>query len=122
MRVTRDGESPRTFALKRAPELGGLLSSFAGLLAGDAAAVGQKFSVIANGSDEAWALELAPLDAGGRRGLQQILVSGMNNEVRCFAMLGADGATSVMLLGAEAESRLADLATLEALLEHCRAE
>jgi hypothetical protein len=37
VRIEREGESPRTFGLKRVLELQGFVSAFAGLLAGDAA-------------------------------------------------------------------------------------
>ena len=87
VRVAREGEPPRTFALKRAPELGGLLTSFVALLSGDAAAVAREFSVVAIGDEGAWALELAPLDGTKRRRLQQILASGMDDELKCLAVL-----------------------------------
>jgi Outer membrane lipoprotein carrier protein LolA-like len=122
VRVEREGEPPRTFALKRAPELGGLLTSLVALLSGDAAAVAREFSVVASGDEGAWALELAPLDGAKRRRLQQILVSGADDELECFAVLTSDGAASVMLLGEDAADAMATNPTLETLLRQCRAE
>jgi outer membrane lipoprotein carrier protein LolA len=122
VRVAREGDPPRTFALKRSPELGGLLTSFVALLSGDAAAVAREFSVVAIGDEGAWALELAPLDGTKRRRLQQILVSGMDDELNCLAVLTSDGGASVMLLGEDAAGAIATDAMLETLLRQCRAE
>ena len=93
--------------LKRAPELRGLLSGFTALLTGDAAALERNFSVAANGSDDAWTLELTPTDTRARRRLQQIEVNGRADVPRCFSMLTADGGASVLLLGAAARARAA---------------
>jgi hypothetical protein len=122
VRVEREGENPRTFALKRAPELGGLLTSFVALLSGDAARVTREFSVTASGRDAAWTMELTPLDNRQRRRLQEIVVGGAGAEPKCFVLLGADGAGTVMLLGADAAARLTPAASLDGLLGECRTE
>jgi Outer membrane lipoprotein carrier protein LolA-like len=119
VRVEREGEPPRSFALRRAPELRGLLDGFSALLAGDAESIKLRFDVVVAGDENNWRLELTPRDAGARRRLQQIVVVGAANTPRCFSMTNAEGGSSVMLLGeAAAESVAADV-TLEALQKRC---
>jgi hypothetical protein len=122
VRVEREGEPPRSFGLNRAPELRGLLSGFTALLAGDPAAIERGFSVAANGTDEAWTLELTPSDARARRRLQQIVVNGRADVPQCFTMLTANGGASVLLLGAAADRELPKPTTLDALKHLCSAE
>lgn len=120
--VQREGEAPRTFALRRAPELRGLLAAFGGLLAGDGPAVKKDFGVAVSGSDQAWALELTPLDARVGRRLKRILVSGTGNEPSCFSTFTVDGGATVLMLGAATDTEVPPDATLESLLGRCRAE
>jgi hypothetical protein len=122
VRVQREGESARTFALKRAPELGGLLASFVALLSGDASTVAREFSVTASGSDAAWMIELTPLESRQRRRLQEIVVGGAGNEPRCIVVVSSQGGGTVMLLGEGARDRLTAAATLDSLLRQCRTE
>jgi hypothetical protein len=108
VRVVREGEPARSFALKRAPELRMLLSGFAGLLTGDAAIVGQTFDTSltehpspiehAEGA-HSWTLTLTPTDARARKRLKSIEVTGNEATPRCFKILMTDGGASVMLLG-----------------------
>jgi hypothetical protein len=122
VRVEREGSPPRSFGLNRAPELRGLLSGFTALLAGDAAALERTFSIAANGSDDAWTLELTPTDKRGRRRLQQIVVNGRADVPQCLTMFIANAGASVLLLGAAAERELPKPTTLEALKHLCSAE
>jgi hypothetical protein len=121
VRVEREGEPARSFGLNRAPELRGLLSGFTALLAGDPAAIERSFSVAANGTDDAWTLELTPTDARARRRLQQIVVNGRADVPQCFTMLTANGGASVLLLGAAAGRELPKPTTLDALKHLCSA-
>jgi hypothetical protein len=122
VRVAREGEPERSFALKRAPELRGLLNGFTALLAGDADAIKRSFSTHVSTAGDSWTLELAPLDAKARRRLQQIVVSGHADVPSCFTMLNADGGASVLLLGEAAGSDLPKPMTLDAVRALCRAE
>ena len=122
VRVEREGENARTFALKRAPELGGLLAGFVALLSGDAAAVTREFSLAASGDGGRWTIELTPLDGRQRRRLQQIVLGGAGNEPACLVVLSAQGGGTVTLLGAEAARLPTAAATLDDLLAQCRAE
>lgn len=119
VKVERDGEKPRSFALKHAPELRGLLSGFSAMLSGDAASLRQTFNVELSGDDDSWQLKLTPIDTKARRRLQQIDVAGRQSEPRCFSMTTADGASSVLLLGAAAREPVAPEVTLVALQRRC---
>lgn len=119
VRIERDGERPRTFALKRAPELQGLLNAFAGLLAGDPAAVERSFATSVSGSAEAWELRLAPHDARARQRLRELTMMGAQETPRCMTMLTADGAHSVMLLGEAAARTVAPTVSAAELQTYC---
>jgi outer membrane lipoprotein-sorting protein len=118
VKVERDGEKPRSFALKHAPELRGLLSGFSAMLSGDAASLRKTFDVEMSGDDDVWTLKLTPTDTKARRRLQQIEVNGHQSDPRCFSMTTADGASSVLLLGAAAEPVATDV-TLVSLQRRC---
>jgi hypothetical protein len=117
--VEREGEPPRSFALRRAPELRGLLEGFSALLTGDASAIKSRFDIGVAGDEDHWRLELTPRDAGALRRLQQIVVAGAANTPRCFSMKLADGGSSVMLIGDAAAEPVAAEVTLEELQRRC---
>jgi hypothetical protein len=120
--MTRDGERARTFALRRAPELRGLLTGFVALLAGDAAAIKSDFDVDVSGSADAWKLELTPRDETVRRRLTSLVASGAGANLRCMVMRNAEDGATVMLLGAAAADGVASDATLASMLGRCYAE
>ncbi len=130
VRVEREGTPPRSFALKRAPELRALLSGFAALLAGDPAALERNFKVELSGDEHAWTLALLPLERAQRR--QQITVNGSGDSPRCFSMRSTapasrgtrdtPGSANIMLLGEAARIALPEAPTIDSLLQRCRAE
>jgi Outer membrane lipoprotein carrier protein LolA-like len=120
VRVEREGEQPRSFALKRAPELRGLLTGFSALLSGDVAGLQRSFEVQAQGTDASWTLQLAPLDARARRRLQRMEITGHDATPRCFSLFNADGGASVMLLADAAQEHVPADVTLGALQEKCK--
>lgn len=120
VRVEREGEPARSFGLKRAPELRGLLTGFSSLLTGDAAGLRRSFDVQANGTEESWTLQLVPLDPKARRRLQKIAIDGHDVTPRCFSLLNAEGSASVMLLGAAAQEPVPADVTLSSLQERCK--
>ena len=122
VRIERDGEPTRTFALRRAPELRGFLTGLVGLLGGDGAFIEEHFGITAGGDDAAWSLALAPVDAKLRQRLRQILVYGNGSEPRCFSMLDTAGGASVMLLGPAANRTLSPDVTLKDVLVICGAQ
>ena len=119
VKVERDGEKPRSFALKHAPELRGLLSGFSAMLLGDAAALRKAFEVELSGDDDAWTLKLIPPDTKTGRRLRGIKVDGRQSEPRCFTMTLADGGSSVLLLGNTAMEPVASDVTPIALQRRC---
>jgi hypothetical protein len=120
--VTRDGERSRTFALRRAPELRGMLTLFIGLLAGDAGSITSEFEVSVSGSTDAWKLELTPRDTALRRRLTALTANGAGGDLRCITMRNPDDGATVMLLGATAAGGIAADATLAGLLGRCGIE
>lgn len=123
VRVEREGERPRSFALQRAPELRGLLHGFSALLSGDAAGLRRSFSITSQiSSDQAWAIAMTPLDAKARRRVQQLIVVGRGNEPSCLTLTTADNGASVMLLGNAARASIPAQATVEQLAALCREE
>ena len=100
--VAREGERTRSFSLRRAPELRGLLGGFAALLAGDRAALERAFEVRLDAGGADWRLTLVPRDAGLRRQLASLVVEGRDAAPRCFLSTEADGDQSLMRVGAAA--------------------
>jgi hypothetical protein len=119
VRVEREGEAQRTFALKRSPELAGYLGAFGALLRGDAAALEQAFAVSAAGEDSAWMLTLTPRDQRTRRRIAAIEVRGSGGEPFCLATRDNEGGGSVVLLGVATAVPIAPDASLDDVLERC---
>ena len=119
VKVEREGERPRSFALKHAPELRGLLTGFSAMLAGDADMLRRAFTVEANGRGDAWALRLRPKAAQAPRRLLSIEIIGAGTEPRCFSMRTADAAHSMLLLGAVSREPLPEWLTEKALYKLC---
>lgn len=119
VKVSREGEPVRSFALKRAPELQGLLQAFAALLAGDPAQAEKDFTVMATGNEASWQLILTPADARARRRVKQVEIDGREGTPRCFAVVNANEGASVMLLGAAADAELPRPLTREWITRFC---
>jgi hypothetical protein len=117
----REGRQPRSFSLKRAPQLQGLLDSFVALLSGDASKLGDAFQV-RHGGDPAgqWTLTLTPNDPKVAKTIASIRIDGHGNAPRCMAMQEADGDLSIDLLGALA-TQMPAAPTPAALTALCQA-
>jgi hypothetical protein len=122
VRIERDGEAVRSFALKRAPEFEGFLGAFTALLAGDAATLERDFAVTASGDEARWSLELTPSDERTRRRVRAIAIHGSRGEPRCLATLDVRGGGSVLMIGSQAAAPIAPDTSLDALLARCRTE
>lgn len=120
VRVTREGEPDRTFALQRAPELRTLLQAFASLLGGNRATLERYFRLQAEGDLDQWTLELTPLDAHIQRRLERVSITGKHELPQCFSLYTHDGGVSIMLLGAMASIDLSPTITPATLLRHCQ--
>ncbi len=120
----RDGRKPRSFSLKRAPQLQVLLDSFVALLGGDASRLNQAFSITFDstrhdGGADAWTLTLTPRDTRVAKTVASIQIDGRGNEPRCMRMQEADGDLAVDLLGVLA-TRMPVAPTRETLLALCK--
>jgi hypothetical protein len=117
--VSREGERERRFALRRAPELQGLLHAFSALLGGDHTALERDFTIAASGTPQTWQIELTPRDARLRERIAQFRIDGHDRQAQCFWLLGADAGFSVMLLGPLARTELPSPLTREGLQLTC---
>jgi hypothetical protein len=120
VRVERQGEPVRSFALKRAPELRSLLTGFSALLTGDATTVEQSFDLSSQGDESHWTLSLVPKDPRTRQRMSEVRVNGRKQEPRCFSIINADGGASIMMLGAAAQVEMPIKLTREWVEKHCR--
>jgi hypothetical protein len=119
VRVEREGEPSRSFALKRAPELKGLLTGFSALLSGDRSTIEREFEVAATGDDAGWTMTLTPSDSRIRKRLPKIEIRGHANTPRCFSLALSNDSASVMLLGDAAGIELPRDLTREWLEKEC---
>jgi len=115
--VTREGKPERRFALSRAPELAALQSSFGALLSGDIDALRARYTVDVQGTDADWSLRLRPRDAALAGRLQDIVLHGGGDELRCIESRPVKGPVQRTLLAGAAQAALrtgddADIAAL----------
>ena len=120
VRIEREGESPRTFGLKRA-RAAGLRLGVRRAARRRRGELEQDFTLSASGDAAGWQLELAPKEARARRRIRSVLVSGHASEPRCFAVLDTQGGGSVILVGPTV-APLDGGVGLDSLLARCRAE
>ena len=121
VRVEREGQPARSFALKRAPELRGLLNGFSSLLNGDAGGLRSSFGIDAKlAVDGTWNITMKPLDVKAQRRVKQLDAVGRENEPRCFTLTTADSGVSVMLLGTTSQQSIPAQVTVEQLDALCR--
>lgn len=115
VRIYRAGRPERRFSLKRAPELGGLLTGFAAILGGDRVALEREFELsLANGAS--WQLTLTPRSSRLRARVASIRVRGADDAPDCIVTVTKNtGAEAELLLGAAATDP--DIARQRAL--HC---
>jgi len=120
--VSREGEAERSFSLKRAPELRGLLASFAAMLAGDARTLERFFTPKLTGpagDDARWTLELEPRREKLHARLGTLRVYGTKKSPHCISMGGAGGQGSVILLGPAASAAQGEPRTQDGLERLC---
>lgn len=118
---TREGKSPRSFSLKRAPQLQGLLDSFVAVLSGNAAALARDFELSLDGPPaQSWVLAMVPRDSGVRSSVASIRIAGRGSVPRCLVMAEADGDLVFDLLGPLA-TKMPAKPTRAALAQLCTA-
>ena len=104
--VTREGQKPRRFSLRRVTELNMLIASFAALLSGDGAALERVFTLDLERQADEWQLAMTPRDARTRQHIARIALTGRGAEVRCLTMTEPDADASILLLGAAPDTKL----------------
>jgi hypothetical protein len=148
VRVRREGQTPRRFSLDRAPELRGMLASFAGLLAGDRKSLEAYFEAAVIGArpasatragarretspdgdvsnpaftpvgDSTWTITLAPKSERLAKRVATIEMQGRGNVPRCVWVREPDGDATLSLLGAAGAAPVPRDATREALAQRC---
>jgi hypothetical protein len=120
--VEREGSKPRHFSLDRAPELRGMLASFAALLQGDRQMLERYFVVALQGTDARWGITLSPRDAKLKRRLSRITVDGRDDRPRCFTLEEPDADASLMAIGVERPGDLPQPLDQKALAAWCAGE
>lgn len=117
--IEREGRSPRSFSLSRAPELAGLQASFGALLAGDRALLEQHYAIGAYGSADGWTMTMAPRSRDLARRVESISLFGAGDDLRCIETLTAQGEVQRTLLGGAARAA-ANADAGDGLLALCR--
>ena len=120
--VEREGSKPRHFSLNRAPELRGMLASFAALLQGDRQMLDRYFVVALQGTDARWEIALSPRDAKLKNRLSRITVNGRDDRPRCFTLEEPDADASLMAIGVERPGDLPQPLEQRALETWCAGE
>ena len=120
VKVKREGEPERSFAIRRAPELQGLLNTFSSMLAGDHSVLERSFEITASGTDDHWQLELKPRDPRFSKRVRTVNIQGHADQPDCFWILNNDAGASVMLLGLASHTELPQPLTREWLERKCR--
>ncbi len=117
--IARDGRSPRTFSLSRAPELASLQRSFGALLTGDRALLEQHYRLATSGTRERWVMTMTPKAADVAAQLRDITLYGRGAELRCIETRPREGDTQrTLLAGAVRDARNLSAAVEFAALCH----
>lgn len=104
VRIQREGRPERRFSLRRSTGLGGLLSAFSALLAGDRAELEANFEPAVEFRPDGWQLDLVPRQAARQDRVGSVRVEGTGDEPACIAVMTRDGNVATMiLLGAAAD-------------------
>jgi len=107
--IAREGKSPRTFPLSRAPELAGLQASFGALLSGDRERLDAYYALSSQGTRQDWALTLVPRQADLARQVGDIVLHGRGAELRCIETRAAGAAEPQRTLLASAATAAAKI-------------
>jgi hypothetical protein len=98
VRIYRADRPEHRFSLKRAPELGGLLTGFLAILGGDRAALEREFEfALVNGAIN-WQLTLKPRGARAQARITAIRVRGAGDSPACIVTIAKDGGAATELL------------------------
>jgi hypothetical protein len=117
--ILRAGKSPRTFSLKRAPELRSMLGGFAAVLGGSRATLDQDFNIDITGESQGWKLTLTPKSPQVGKYVRDIVIHGAKSDARCIVVTRPDDQSSVMLVGAASQARLPSPVARDWLTSFC---
>lgn len=117
--IERAGQTPRRFALSRAPELAGLQNSFGALLSGDVALLQRHYHLQTEGTRQRWVLTMTPKDAALQKRLREVVLFGRGAELRCIEARPAGQGDLQRTLLAGAAQRAAGATDLAALAALC---
>lgn len=118
VRIHREDRPERRFSLKRAPELGGLLTGFLAILGGDRAALEREFELALVDDAAGWQLTLRPKNVRTQARISAIRVRGTGDTPSCIVTTTGDsGAATELLLGNAA----AEAGSAEQRKVHCAA-
>ena len=98
--VTR-GRHTRTLELAAWPQLAPLLESLRATLAGDRAGLERVFSVHLEGDAAHWTLQLTPRDPAAARLVREVIIRGVQADLKTIEVQEADGDSSLLSIGAE---------------------
>lgn len=119
--VQRGSGEVHRMPLTRAPQAAAMLTGFRALLGGDASALQQDFTLAAQGNQARWVITLTPRSDQLKQQMKSIVIDGRAQEPRCLTLTGANGDSSITLVGALAQQGLRSAAPLEsALAARCR--
>lgn len=93
--IVRNGTEKR-FSLSSQPLLSAFGASLRGVLAGDAALLRMHYRLALEGQEQAWRLELVPLDEEIARYVERILVSGRTGRIEQIEVRESSGDRSVL--------------------------
>ena len=97
--LAREGERTRTFSLRRAPELGGLLASFQALVEADRGLLERHYALALDGDAAGFALVLTPRERRLARRVARVTLLGAGAALRCLHLEQADGGEAWMWVG-----------------------
>ena len=120
--ISRDGKSPRTFSLSRAPELAGLQASFGALLSGDRERLGTYYTLGSEGTRQDWTLTLVPRQADLAGQVRDIILHGRGAELRCIESHAAGTTEPQRTLLASAATAAAKLDDSDGFAALCHGE
>lgn len=97
--VTEANDAPRVIDLRGQPELRAMIDGLRSPLAGDLAALQDRFSIAAAGSLAAWSLDLKPRDDRTARFLRSLRLTGRDDSITEIHLLQANGDEQWMQIG-----------------------
>lgn len=86
------------FTLQNLPELGVMINSIRGTLAGDLKTLERSFELRLEGNADKWALRLVPNSTKMQTLLDHIQIAGINNQVQTITISQADGDSAQMTI------------------------